>query len=368
SLGASVLLHNLFEKNNVITYAKLRGGYAQIPSDIGVLTTNPQYRTGNQPLTVGSSLYPIVNLPTSRVDPNLKPAINVNREIGLDLKFLKNRLTFGATYYDEDRKDEPIPVSLASSSGAQSLIINASSANRKGIELNLSGDVFRNSEGLNWTTSLNFARNKSMITKVHESLDRIAIPPATNYSSFSYVQILQMEGYEWGQLYGTGIKRDNNGNAVINTNGTYAVETDKAFGSVLPKFTGGFFNSVSYKGITLSATIDFQKGGKFFSLSEQWGTSGGLLEATAAMNDRGHNVRDDVADGGGVHVMGVNSAGGSVDMYVDAHTYFAQYNANRLAEPFIHDASYIKLREVALSYELPKSIFQKTGVNFYYQF
>ena len=76
------------------------------------------------------------------------------------------------------------------------------------------------------------------------------------------------------------------------TTGIVALEQNKHFGSVLPKFTGGFYNTLSYKGITLSAAIDFQKGGKFFSLSEQWGNSGGLLDATAAINDRGFNVRD----------------------------------------------------------------------------
>lgn len=84
------------------------------------------------------------------------------------------------------------------------------------------------------------------------------------------MQVLQLPGQEWGQLYGTGIKRDANGNAVLNDSGLYVYEPNKAFGSVLPEFTGGFFNSFSYKGVTLSATIDFQKGGKFFSLSEQW--------------------------------------------------------------------------------------------------
>jgi hypothetical protein len=104
----------------------------------------------------------------------------------------------------------------------------------------------------------------------------------------------------------------------------------------------------------LAASIDFQKGGKFFSLTEQWGTSSGLMEETASTNDNGVNVRDDVAEGGGVHVTGVDATGAAVDTYVDAHTYYSQWYSNLLAEPFIHDKSYIKLRDVSLSYDLTK--------------
>ena len=363
SVGGSVLIHELIAKNDILTFFKVRGGLAQIPADLDARYTNPEYRNGTQPLSVGSNFYPTAYYPTRKIDQDLKPAINENREFGLDLKFLKNRLSFSGTYYNEKRNDEPIPVTLPSSSGALDILINSAKAKREGIELNLSGDVFRSSTGFNWTTSLNFAKNKSTIVSVNENLDRIQYGTNTGYGSFSYVQVLQLPGQEWGQLYGTGIKRDANGNAVLNDSGLYVYEPNKAFGSVLPEFTGGFFNSFSYKGVTLSATIDFQKGGKFFSLSEQWGTSGGLLEETAAINDRGFNVRDAVADGGGVRVVGVSTTGAPVDKYVDAYAYFKQFHGNRIAEPFIHNASYIKLREVALSYDLPSAIFYGTGIN-----
>ena len=290
----------------------------------------------------------------------MKPALNDNKEIGVDLKFLKNRLSFGATYYDETRKNEPIPVTLASSSGKLDVLINSANAKRKGIELALSGDIFRSDNGFSWTTSINWARNKSTISKVNENLESIQYGDS---NAFNYVSILQKEGLEWGQLYGTGIKRDVNGNPVINSRGLYEYEPNKSFGSILPEFTGGFYNTFSYKGISLGFTIDFQKGGKFFSLSEQWGNSGGLLEETAAMNDRGHNVRDAVADGGGVRVTGVDNAGAPVDMYVEASDYFKQFHANRIAEPFIHNASYIKLREIAVNYQLPRSLFANTGIS-----
>ncbi len=162
---------------------------------------------------------------------------------------------------------------------------------------------------------------------------------------------------KWGQLRGRDIKTDDNGNNVVNSTGTYAYETGQYLGSILPDFTGGMLNSFTFfELINLSASIDFQKGGKFFSLSEMWGNYSGLLEETASINDRGSNVRDDPADGGGVHVTGVTETGETYDEYIDAYTYFSQFQSNTIPTPFIHDASYIKLRELSLSVNLPQSM------------
>lgn len=377
SLGGSILLHNLWEKNDTFTYFKVRAGIAQIASDIDVLAINPEFRYNNKPFSPTSAQQYIVALqPSRKVDANLKPAINQNFEAGVDLKFFRNRLTLAGTYYDEKRSDEPIPVTLPSSSGNIDYFLNSGDARRRGVELSLSGDIFRNADGFNWTTSINFAQNKSTITRVAEGLDNINFP-SSDPSAFGYVSVIQMEGMEWGQLVGNGFATDAEGRKVLmqNPDGEwlYTVENNKRFGSILPKFTGGIYNSIGYKGLSLAFSIDFQKGGKFFSLSEQWGNSSGLLAATADNNDLGHNVRDAVSydtagnpNGGGVHVTGVDTAGNTVDTYVDARTYFTQFHDNRLAEQYLHDASYIKVRDISLSYELPKSIFsgsQLRGIN-----
>ena len=117
------------------------------------------------------------------------------------------------------------------------------------------------------------------------------------------------------------------------------------------------------------ASIDFQKGGKFFSQSEMWGAYSGLTQETASINPLGNNVRDPLSEGGGVHVTGVYAdvtpgeqgelvvtPTGVADTYVEAQTYFKQFNSGVIAEPFIHDADYIKLRDVSLTYRLPGSV------------
>ena len=98
-------------------------------------------------------------------------------------------------------------------------------------------------------------------------------------------------------MIGTAIKRVNGAPVLDPSTGAYITEQNHDFGSVVPKVTGGLINTLTYKNFTLNFNIDYQVGGKFFSLSEMWGTYSGLLAPTAATNDKGMNVRDDVSLG-----------------------------------------------------------------------
>jgi hypothetical protein len=163
-------------------------------------------------------------------------------------------------------------------------------------------------------------------------------------------------GEDWGQLIGGGLKRNADGLLVVNpASGNFLVDATKKWGSIVPKYTGGLINNLSYKDFSLAFSLDYQIGGRSFYLSESWGWYSGLFKETAELNDKGKNVRDDVADGGGVHVVGVSSVDEKtpVDMYVDAQTYFHQFYSNQIAEPFIHELTFVKLREISLGYAIP---------------
>ena len=137
--------------------------------------------------------------------------------------------------------------------------------------------------------------------------------------------------------------------------GQYIRDADKHWGSVVPKTTGGLINTLTYKDFVLNFSLDYQIGGKFFSLSESWGWFSGLFAETADTNDKGNNVRDAVANGGGVHVVGVSSADEKtpVDKYISGFKYFHQFYSRQIAEPFIHDLTYVKVREASLGYRIP---------------
>ena len=187
--------------------------------------------------------------------------------------------------------------------------------------------------------------------------NRVQISSGAFFSGIVPPKVYQVQGEKWGQLVGTAIMRNEDGVAVLDpTTGAYVTEQNQLFGTVVPKITGGLVNTFTYKNFVFNFNIDYQVGGKFFSLSEMWGTYSGLLAPTAATNDKGWNVRDDVSLGGGVHVVGVSSVDlkTPVDMYIDAQTYFHNLaGSNAIADPFIHSLTFIKLREVALGYNLP---------------
>jgi hypothetical protein len=165
-------------------------------------------------------------------------------------------------------------------------------------------------------------------------------------------------------MFGGGIKRLN-GQPVLTSGGLFQKEADVNFGSVLPMYTGGVQNTFNvFKNFTVNVNIDYSYGGKFFSLSDFWGTFSGLTARTATLNDKGNSIRDAVDDGGGVHVTGVDATGKAVDYYVDAQSYYHQFQAANIAEASIYDLTYVKLRELSVGYKLPIS---KMGLAKYIQ-
>jgi hypothetical protein len=190
---------------------------------------------------------------------------------------------------------------------------------------------------------------KNEIVKLAEGLNRVTYSSGSFAGSYAAYTVNEV-GKPWGQLFGPGFKRVN-GVPQLTASGMYVREAEVNFGSVLPDYTGGVQNTFSYKNFLLNVNIDYSKGGKFFSLSDFWGSFSGLTAKTATVNDKGNPIRDAVADGGGVHVFGVDADGKDVDYYVDAQTYYHQFQGSRISENSIYDLTFVKLREVSLGYK-----------------
>jgi hypothetical protein len=119
------------------------------------------------------------------------------------------------------------------------------------------------------------------------------------------------------------------------------------------------------KDVTVIMNFDYQFGGKFFSLSDMWGTYSGLTAKTSGLNDKGIPIRDPVDDGGGVHIFGVDETDGKpVDYYVDAQNYYHSLYDSKFYDSFIHDLTFIKLREFSIGYNIPVA---KIGLSKYIQ-
>jgi TonB-linked SusC/RagA family outer membrane protein len=354
SAGASLVFSELIKKRpSWFSFGKVFGSWGRKPESLNIYATNFTYGV-NANQWNGNFL---MGVPNVYPDPALSGALISTIEAGLDLRFLKNRIGFNFVYFDETADQIPVSIPVNAASGYTNTTINAAKVERSGIEIILNAKPIMG-KSFNWDFNTTFSYLiDNPVSRLFGDQTRIAIPlPVAQAFGTRYAQAFQVLGEDWGQLYGNGIKRNSDGIALVNpATGLFVNDPNKNYGSIVPKVTGGLTNTLSYKDFSFTFFLDYQVGGKFFSLSESWGNYSGLFEATAATNDKGYNVRDAVGDGGGVHVVGVSSADEKtiVDMYVDAQTYFHQYYNSQIAEPFVHDLTFVKLREVSLGYSIP---------------
>ncbi|WP_242916247.1 SusC/RagA family TonB-linked outer membrane protein [Pontibacter liquoris] len=345
---------------NPLSFGKVRLSYAQAGSDLEPYRTTPSYNVGGMYGNI-NSLY----IPDALNNPNLKPSFAHSYEAGFDLKFFQNRLGVDFTYYQQKNKNQIINLDLSGTSGYNSAFVNAGLIENHGIELTLTGTPVA-SELFTWDATFNLNKNESMVKELYPGTE------VYNHASNRYSSVdLFLNSYvnqPFGSLVGKAYQRDpETGTILLSAKGLpLYTDANHNFGSVLPDLTGGFQNNFRLFGkLSLGVMIDYQLGGQFFSWSRMLAVKSGQAAETAALNDKGKNVRDAVADGGGVKVSGMYApgtiingedvSGQLVTTYVDAKAYFRTTLGTHVYEEWLYDASYIKLRELRLGYTLAKS-------------
>ncbi|MEJ8818481.1 SusC/RagA family TonB-linked outer membrane protein [Lacibacter sp. H407] len=367
SIGASFVFTEFTQdKLSWLNFGKVFASWGKKPKTLDPYALNLNY--GVNPLLWGTNF--LMSTPNGSPDPNLRGALTTTWETGLDLRFLKNRLNVTLTYYKEDNKDEPLGVTVSGVSGFTSQTINAAWVQRSGIEVEVGAAIVKQ-KNFTWNVNTTFAY-------LIDNKVKALAPGLSSYTlaggSFGtrFARAFHYVGEQWGMLTGGGIARNDAGQPLITTNGFsgglgwYQRDATKRWGPVVPKTTGGLQNFITYKNFSLGMTMDYQIGGKFFSLSEQWGHFSGLFEATAGLNDKGNPKRDDPASGGGVRVTGVQASDGRtpVDVYISAYDYYHQFYYQQIAEPFVHSLSFAKMREMSLGYQIPVEKMGKFGKAF----
>ncbi len=335
-----------------LSFGKLRLSYAKAGSDLSPYQTTPVYTVGTN---YGSTS--TLSVPNTLNNPNIKPSFTHSYEGGVDVR-LFNRLGLEVTYYLQRNEDQIINLDVSGTSGYSATTINAGLIENKGIEISLNGTPIETKDFV-WDASFNISKNQSEVVELYPGIE-VYQYSSTRYSSVS-TYLNSYEGEAFGTLVGQAYERDPATGKILLDNNNLPMYTDAThnFGSVMPDFTGGFQNTFSYKGFNLGAMIDFQVGGKFFSRSKSLADRTGLSKESAEINDKGFNVRDDVADGGGIKVNGIsNATGQEVTAYVDVKAYY-NVVARRIAEDYIYDASYVKLREIRLGYDLGTDLMSK---------
>ncbi len=346
SAGISFIFSQLL-KVDALSFGKLRASIGEIPSGIGAYAY-PGFNYAPGQFQWNGNI--LMGTPDQLVDPAIKGSVTRQMEFGIDLEFLKRRIGASFTYWSGDDKDFPTSVTVNGASGYTSLLTNAGLITKRGMNFKLMGRPVWSS-AVKWEINTNWGiLSENKVKELAPGVDKTAGIQG-NWGTVGPYMIHQV-GKDWGQLYGNGMKRVN-GQPVLDASGLYVNDPAVSYGSVLPKHTFGAQTTVEYKRFVLAANADGQIGGKFFSLSNMWGSYSGLTARTAVLNDKGNPIRDAVADGGGIHVFGVDNTGRPVDYYVDAQNYFHSIYDRRAFDPYVYDLTFVKLREVSLGYSLP---------------
>lgn len=348
-VSASLLFSNFFE-SNAITLGKLRAGYSTTGNGAIVHSV---FNTFNLLTPIGGQ--PTASLPTTNNNPNLKPETTNELEVGLEMQFARNRLGFEVSYYNKESNDLITPVTISTSTGYGRQWLNAGVMENKGIEVALNASPVR-TEDFEWRIDVNWGKNENKVLELPQGLKNLELAGLQGG-----VSINATVGEPYGAIRGTDHEYID-GQPVVGSNGYYIAAPGKSvIGNYQPDWKGGINNRVTYKNLSFSFLIDMQKGGDLFSLDQWYGQATGIYKNTAGLNDLGNPLRDPVtngADSGGEIFPGVKEDGSPNDIRAYAGWYAnGRGYARAINKQHVYDAGYIKLREVALSYNVPMKIF-----------
>ena len=353
AVSASFQFSKLLANLSWLSNGKVRLNYAEVGNDAPVHSINDVY---SKPTPFGTTTLFAVS--TVKNNPKLKPERDRSFEAGLELSFLNYRIGLDATYYRATAFDQIFNTAVSTASGHSSQYINAGNVLNQGIELGLTGSPVK-TEDFSWDVNVNWTANRSMVNELYGNLNTLVIGAYQGG-----VNISARVGQPYGVITGSDFVYKN-GQKVVKPNGDYAktATSDQVIGNSNPKWTAGVGNTLRYKEVSVKFLVDIRHGGDVFSLDQYYGLATGLYPETAGLNDLGNPSRNPVTtggDSGGFIRPGVQADGqvNTVRASNDSQAY--GYGRNPDAA-FVYDASYIKLREVAITYSLPKRVLVKLG-------
>ncbi|PQJ34229.1 SusC/RagA family TonB-linked outer membrane protein [Salinibacter sp. 10B] len=363
SVSGSFVFTEPFELPEWFNYGKLRAAWGQIGGDTSPYQLNPTYSFleshQGQPLGLISQ--------NSVPNSDLKPTTTTETEVGLETQFFDDRFGIDLTFYRRNTVDQILTATVSGTSGYRSRVINSGEIQNSGVELLLSGYPIVG-DNFSWEAGLNFGANRNEVKSLSEGLD-IRLDAANRVGTANIAQIV---GEAANVMYGHTYVRDDQGRIVHDENGVPLQGPTEVLGSGAPDWTAGFSNTVSYEDFTLNFLVDAKWGGQIFSGTNANAFANGLhketLEGRAACEEAAGSGQypDDCFNGGGV-IGSVNADGEVVvDRENDVGARPSEYYgaiAGNIAEEFVYDANFVKLRQVRLSYGLPSSLIDQTPLS-----
>lgn len=325
SIGLSGIISDMLKMPSWIDYGKLRLSYAVSGNGGGA------YRDRNY---FGVASGGGITSPSNKSLPTYKPELNYAYEIGAEWWFLDRRLGFDVTFYTTDTKNQLITITTPPSSLFSSQYINAGLINNRGVEGTLFFSPVRTTH-FHWDANLNFGRNKNKIIRLTDALKRFIVTDQRG------VMVVADEGKSFGELYGTGWRRDASGRPLVDPNGLPLLTGGKTvyLGNYNPDYNLGFNNSLSFKNFTLSFLIDYTKGGTVTSSTQA------LLDAD------GHSQASLWGREGGIVLDAYTEDGQKNTSAITPQQYFGRIGERYFSGEFYsYSATNMRLRELTLGY------------------
>jgi TonB-linked SusC/RagA family outer membrane protein len=344
SVSTSFVFSDAFRLPAWISFGKLRASYAEASNGTSPYQNYLTY--GLKTYTInGQSVGNVTN--TNIPNSNLKPVKIQEQEIGLNVLFLNNRLGFDIAFYNKKTTDDIATITSSNASGYNAAVLNVGKIRNRGFEGLFTGVPIKTND-FSWNVSFNIGLNRSKVLFLGEGVNSLAIDGAVPRNGDG-VTISNVVGMPFGQIIGYAYRRDANGNRVFGSDGQpLRSATVVPLGSGNYKTTGGFSNEFRYKKFTLSCLFDFKYGAKIYSGTNLSLYTAGLQKTTLLGRE------------GGYVGTGVTESGSVNTTAVPAETYWTNLaSSNNIAEEFVYDASFIKLRELSLGYTVPSSLLKR---------
>lgn len=344
-------------QSDVISYAKVRGNIARVGRDADPYLLQSVYTTAtfgnnvasvNFPLSVGGSSIPGFQIGSRIGSLNLKPEFVTSYEAGLNLGFFNNRLGIDFTYFNTRSTSQIFNVAISNSSGYDTRTTNIGEMQNKGIELQISATPVRTKD-FKWDLLLNFTRIRNKVISIAPGISNSNITG----DSFSGIAPSIAEGQPYGVIIGTANARTESGELLINplTGAFMPGIAGQVIANPQKDWIAGLTNNFSFKGFTLSALFDINKGGQIYSFSQVDMRSAGQTEITGIDRDQPRILPGVIQNADGTTRPN--------NIQVSAQTYWAGLGG-LASEGAVFDATAYRLRELSLNYSLPTSMLSRT--------
>ncbi len=345
----SFVFSDVFKLPSVISFGKFRASTAQVSGDTDPYQLDLSYSldaflyNNNLPLQlIGTS-----NIPNKK----LKPLLSTDYEVGLEMEFFSSRLGFDVGYYNRQIKNDIVRTAVSSGTGYSTAILNVGKLRNSGIEILLRGTPLK-TKNFSWDISGTFSKNNNMVVALGDGVQGTPIQLATSKSGNAFVQLT--EGERYGGIYGFSYTRDSaTGKIIYDTRGFPVVNSKAKFlGNSTYDKLFGLSNTFTYKNFSLYFFIDAKFGADIYS------------ETNATAYKNGKHMATLVGRENGLTADGLNQTGGVNTVMVTPSNLSSYYNQiGGISEQFMYDASFVKLREVALRYRIPKTFLNKFHIS-----